>query len=574
MKTKLILDVNKTQYAQLNSIVTGRVGDKASNIVDVYVIDNGAPYNLTGNKVFFECLKPDNSLVQDSEGIKVIDATKGHFEYTFPVETFGYAGKAKRAFFSIEKDQIIRATTQDFVLNVLANAEVGSTGVSESYISKIDKLFEDVKENIDEKLKIEANLDELVPKYPKIDNRITKGHTSVFGKLKYRIVNKDTIEVFPPIASLGYFAGGGSFKYINDITSKVTLKKYETLAFDIPNQKTYIETRTITGTTIPKGSFADDDKLLLISFISHDRIASNVELEEVMNDKECIVLSKTAKDLSVFTKGTGMNYVGYNFRYTEKPYIEGDKTSNVKVWSFKNASEYKKNNKLSYQLIREFYTAATQDLMVRENGVTDYMGGEAHGDEILQTVRMFMDDKEVAPTEVTTLVGGEFRMVQTTFLYKDTQVTKGDLIHTATVRKVHTVNKNGYTIDVSVKFERPVNLRECMIGSLSLSRKDTTGEYIFKEGFFNSVVGDEDLTVQTTELIKYPDVENIFVIGNGVTIDWETKRKENKEGNLTYFNKTAELQTKIYSNYISNGYIAQTGEIFQQRTHYRFDTTA
>lgn len=52
MKTKLILDINKTQYAQLNYIVTGRVGDKASNIVDVYATDNGAPYNLTGSKVF------------------------------------------------------------------------------------------------------------------------------------------------------------------------------------------------------------------------------------------------------------------------------------------------------------------------------------------------------------------------------------------------------------------------------------------------------------------------------------------------------------------------------------------
>ncbi|WP_257150887.1 phage baseplate upper protein [Bacillus toyonensis] len=57
MNTKLILDINKTQYAQLNSIVTGRVGDKTSNIVDVYVIDNGSPYNLTGLKVLFECTK-------------------------------------------------------------------------------------------------------------------------------------------------------------------------------------------------------------------------------------------------------------------------------------------------------------------------------------------------------------------------------------------------------------------------------------------------------------------------------------------------------------------------------------
>ncbi|MDA1861146.1 BppU family phage baseplate upper protein [Bacillus cereus group sp. BY122LC] len=145
MKTKLILDVNKTQYAQLNSIVTGRVGDKTSNIVDVYVIDNGSPYNLTGLKVFFECTKPDSTAIRDDNGVKIIDATKGHFEYTFPVETFGASGKAKRAFFSIEKDTATRATTQDFELVSLRNALDGNI-LSSHYISDFEKISEEAEE--------------------------------------------------------------------------------------------------------------------------------------------------------------------------------------------------------------------------------------------------------------------------------------------------------------------------------------------------------------------------------------------------------------------------------------------
>ncbi|SCM90408.1 SGNH/GDSL hydrolase family protein [Bacillus mycoides] len=145
MKTKLILDVNKTQHAQLNYIVTGRVGDKASNIVDVYVTDNGAPYNLTGSKVFFECVKPDNTLIRDENGIKVIDAAKGHFEYTFIVETFGAIGKAKQAFFSIEKDKTVRATTQDFVLITLPDATTNHIP-SESYVSDLEKLIQELNE--------------------------------------------------------------------------------------------------------------------------------------------------------------------------------------------------------------------------------------------------------------------------------------------------------------------------------------------------------------------------------------------------------------------------------------------
>ncbi|WP_257141378.1 phage baseplate upper protein [Bacillus toyonensis] len=145
MKTRLILDINKTQYAQLNSIVTGRVGDKVSNVVDVYVIDGGIPYNLTGLKVFFECAKPDNTVVRDDTGVKMIDAAKGYFEYTFPTETFGAIGKAKQAFMSIEKDKTIRATTQDFVLITLPDATTNRIP-SESYLSDLEKLIQELNE--------------------------------------------------------------------------------------------------------------------------------------------------------------------------------------------------------------------------------------------------------------------------------------------------------------------------------------------------------------------------------------------------------------------------------------------
>ncbi|EJR32657.1 MULTISPECIES: BppU family phage baseplate upper protein [Bacillus cereus group] len=155
MKTKLILDINKTQYAQLNSIVTGRVGDKVSNVADVYLIDSGSPYNLTGSKVFFECVKPDNTVVRDDNGVKIIDAAKGHFEYTFPTETFGAIGKAKQAFMSIEKDKTVRATTQDFVLVTLPDAMTNRVP-SESYISDLEKLIKELNEMALEEINSQA----------------------------------------------------------------------------------------------------------------------------------------------------------------------------------------------------------------------------------------------------------------------------------------------------------------------------------------------------------------------------------------------------------------------------------
>ncbi|EJQ44025.1 hypothetical protein IEQ_04812 [Bacillus cereus BAG6X1-2] len=141
MKTKLILDVNKAEYAQLNYVIKGRVGDKESNIVDVYAVDRGTPYSLIGRTVSYECLKLDNTVVRDSKGIKMIDATKGHFEYTFPPEVFSFPGKLKQSFFAIEKDKVVRATTQDFMVIVLPNALDGHIK-SEQYISDLEKFID------------------------------------------------------------------------------------------------------------------------------------------------------------------------------------------------------------------------------------------------------------------------------------------------------------------------------------------------------------------------------------------------------------------------------------------------
>ncbi|MES5942830.1 MULTISPECIES: BppU family phage baseplate upper protein [unclassified Bacillus cereus group] len=145
MKTKLILDVNKTQHAQLNSIVTGRVGDKASNTVDVYIVDGFIPYNLTGSDVYFECAKPDNTSVRDKNGITMIDAAKGHFEYTFPTQTFSSLGKSKQAYFTVEKNSTVKATTQDFIIVSLPDALTNRIP-SKTYISQLDELIKQLEQ--------------------------------------------------------------------------------------------------------------------------------------------------------------------------------------------------------------------------------------------------------------------------------------------------------------------------------------------------------------------------------------------------------------------------------------------
>ncbi|EOQ18666.1 BppU family phage baseplate upper protein [Bacillus cereus] len=139
MKTTFVLDIQKEKYEYTSLIVTGRMGDLASNTVDVHITNDGEPYSLTNLTVCYECVKPDDTAVRDKEGVNIIDAAKGHFTYTFPAEVFSVPGQMKRSFFSIEKDKTFRATTQDFLVIALQDALTGHIE-SETYISEFEKL--------------------------------------------------------------------------------------------------------------------------------------------------------------------------------------------------------------------------------------------------------------------------------------------------------------------------------------------------------------------------------------------------------------------------------------------------
>lgn len=199
MKTKLILDITKSQQAQLNAVVTGRQGDKGTVTVNVFVVDGGVPYNLTGNTIYYEGLKPNNAYVRDTSGVKIINATQGNFEYTFRPETFGVAGIGKRSYFSIEQGGTVRASTQDFGLVTLADAMTGNT-MSGPYISELEELINLAQWLVDDInsrwTSINDQLNQLQTKLDTMDVVQRSGDT-VIGTLTFSNSNAQVIKYSP-----------------------------------------------------------------------------------------------------------------------------------------------------------------------------------------------------------------------------------------------------------------------------------------------------------------------------------------------------------------------------------------
>lgn len=259
-------------------------------------------------------------------------------------------------------------------------------------------------------------------------------------------------------------------------------------------------------------------------------------------------------------------FLGHTFYYVDRPYESGIKNSNVRLWSYKRAAEYD----ASMSLVRNFYTEATQDLMIRENDVTDYIGGDAHGDEILQNVEIYVDGRLLESNDIYSVNCSDVKIIQTTFLYRDTSVTDGVLEHVATAKKMHIVDKDGYSLNVSLEFHEELSLRDCFIGALSMSRKNSNDIDLFFKAVFGDTLTEVDLTATESTFERVENVNDVYIFGNGIAINWNATKKENIAGARTWINNSAALQTKLYPSYVPVNYQTNIGEIFSQKTHYKY----
>ena len=398
---------------------------------------------------------------------------------------------------------------------------------------------------------------------------ISKTDIKIFGAIEYEEINRSKIRIKKPIQSLGYLASGGTFKWINDIPDNVELNTNESIIFNVKDGTSYVDTTQINSGQIATGRFGLDDEIVLVSYLGYGRVTSPAELFELNNDSNGVSLIKGSNYITVHVQQEGNDFVGYNFLKTVKPYTSGDKTSNVDIWSFRKFAEYKRTGRHTFTHIRDLYENATQDLMIRESGVTDYMGGAAHGDEIKQSLKMYLDDKELDEgTTYTNMYGKEFKMILKTFLYRDTNFTSGDLQHLATAYKTYTVNKNGYTLDVEVEWHEEVTLRECQIGAVSLNKQDDEGNFIFNEAVMGGMKEECDMTATKNEFNRVPNVDEVYFKGDNLTLNWSALKLNWLDGNSTVMNQTNTHMNKLYPNYVPNGYITSIGEIFKQKTKY------
>ncbi|EOA8344393.1 phage baseplate upper protein, partial [Enterococcus faecalis] len=92
-------------------IINVRQGNKNTEVLQVNIVENALPLDLTGCEVFFESIIDKKFPVQ--RPTKIIDAKKGIIQYTFDEYSMQSLHR-QEAYFSIHKGDNLIGATQNF----------------------------------------------------------------------------------------------------------------------------------------------------------------------------------------------------------------------------------------------------------------------------------------------------------------------------------------------------------------------------------------------------------------------------------------------------------------------------
>jgi len=139
---KLIIDL-KSKMITNNTLF--KQGNTGTSVLEITLVDEGLPVNITGQTVQFNFLRSDSAVVtQDSTtGVTILDALTGKFECVLKAATLAVDGKVEAEIVFTEGTDVLSSTT--FVFYV--DASIGLLSIK--YISSIVSALEEWQTTFD-----------------------------------------------------------------------------------------------------------------------------------------------------------------------------------------------------------------------------------------------------------------------------------------------------------------------------------------------------------------------------------------------------------------------------------------
>ena len=90
--------------------------------------------------------------------------------------------------------------------------------------------------------------------------------------------------------------------------------------------------------------------------------------------------------IDVYVRDDHGDYIGYHIIHDERAIDKNKVASNYDVWKINGANQYSRNDYGRFKEELALVTEGEWELAIREEGANDFFGGNAHGDELTQSI--------------------------------------------------------------------------------------------------------------------------------------------------------------------------------------------
>ena len=282
-----------------------------------------------------------------------------------------------------------------------------------------------------------------------------------------------------------------------------------------------------------------------------------------------------ANKMSVYQKGSGTNYIEYNFERETFAFDGSSPSNNLDCWRIKGAYECSAD----YLRLRVLVDIGAWECAIKEDGAVDFIG-TFHGDDVLVDAFFIINNKEYSQSSLFDIDNPSgFEFVQTSNLYSCNTQTK-----VASCYRHYQWFDNSVTVEQKITFVKPVVVKDAYLAMLPVKRTLDDTTQITDSGlrlYDGNVYHDPDMTTTSFSLNMTPasdgSLSKLWGKTSGVGFEVKMMKTPNLQ-NQDFYISNAALYNKFYFNAKGTGsaagtYTTQTNEAWQSVIRFTVNTT-
>lgn len=284
-------------------------------------------------------------------------------------------------------------------------------------------------------------------------------------------------------------------------------------------------------------------------------------------DPSEIVVLQGATQIDIYKKGSNPasnRYIRYRMQRVTTPAINSD------VWRWNEVWECERTGEYTFSALLQLANNGENEMAIRQDGKADFMGGTAHGDEELFSVRFMVDGVVKALGGAANYRARRVEFLQGSDLYEvDTVTPKSNRVAKSYKRWVF--DAGAVEVTNHVVWEDSITLAQCFMTMLTWLRLSGATQ-ISDTGFRAPLWAEEDISVAGFSPV-YSTANIAKASGpNGHSAEVEIVEGWDKPGRGFYFSP-AVAYNKFYFEFCGAAYVTAVGEIMRSRAIYRIDTS-